>query len=739
MTSPSYPAPGTSIAPIVPAVYTVTIFLSAALLFFVQPLFAKLVLPIMGGAPAVWTTAMLFFQLVLIGGYLYAHLMTRYLGVTAQMVVHGAVFGLALLFLPLGVPEGWRYDPTGSTVAQTLLLFAAGVGVPFALLSANAPLIQAWYARSGGPSAHDPYFLYGASNLGSLIALLSFPLVAEPLFGALDIGIGWATGFILLGALLLATGTLARGDGSAPRLVAPATCTGSMEMVPPKARDIGRWLFLAFVPSSLMLAVTAKISTDLGSFPLLWTIPLSLYLLTFVLSFTKRLLLPKRLLDFLFLIGFVGLASLVIGMWGGAMTFRAAILAVACFFVVALKAHCRLYEVRPHGRDLTLFYVAISVGGAFGGIFNSIIAPLLFDNLYESAVTLALASLLFVAGDRRDLARSAGLGIVAGMLALAPLAYWAANGAGVNLNVALTLSWAFFALALYGLRRRGSAAVAMAVVVIGSAVAIPQGDAIYRDRSFFGTHKVANSGLMRLYTNGTTVHGAQLIEELGAERPTALYYYHPVGPMAQIMTSDVAHESARIGVVGLGVGSLSCYARPGQEWHFYEIDAKVDAIARDPALFTFLSSCMPEAPTHLGDARVVLDGQDLLFDILVIDAYSSDAVPVHLTTTEALALYRDRLRPGGVIVFHISNRYYNIAKPLGRSAAHLGLAARHRKHPGGDESLPDGAAASEVVVMAEDLATLARLPGANAYWQPLPDDGRRLWTDDYANLMSILK
>jgi hypothetical protein len=280
----------------VPALFTATVFLSASLLFFVQPLFAKIVLPQIGGAPAVWTTAMLFFQSVLIGGYLYAHLLTRHVPVRAQIAIHLGLWALALGFLPLAIDAGWHYDPETSPALQTLSLFAAGVGLPFFVLSANAPLIQSWYARSGGPSSDDPYFLYGASNVGSLLALLAFPLVAEPLFGARQISLGWSVGFLTLGGFLLLSGLAARrtpqerpGAVSAPETDLPTT------------RQIGFWLLLAFVPSSLMLAVTSKTATDMGSIPLFWVIPLALYLLTFVLTFTNRPMIGPRMR----LVGFI--------------------------------------------------------------------------------------------------------------------------------------------------------------------------------------------------------------------------------------------------------------------------------------------------------------------------------------------------------------------------------------------------------------------------------------------------
>jgi SAM-dependent methyltransferase len=734
MTAPSLAAPARPRASAAPLVFTATIFLSAALLFFVQPLFARIVLPQIGGAPAVWTTAMLFFQSVLIAGYLYAHWLTRHVPPRAQLALHLALWAAALLFLPLAIPAGWQHDPAGAAAWQTLTLFAAGVGLPFAVLSANAPLLQSWYARSGGPSADDPYFLYGASNLGSLLALLAFPLVAEPLFGADEIGLGWGAGFVLLGAALLASGltvwrapALARAQAAAP---------GNAPAAPVTARRIARWLLLAFVPSSLMLAVTSKVSTDIGAMPLVWVVPLALYLLSFVLTFTNRPLLGPRLLRACMFAALAGLGVVFTGIIGFHLSLWGAAGLVVAFFGVALYAHRLLYEARPHGGQLTLFYLVMSVGGALGGLFNSILAPALFDGLYEGGLTTLVAVTLVLSGRLRLSPRDAAVAGGAGLLAALPV--WAVVQAGITgdtLAVALVGLIATLALALR--RSLPRAALAAVTLMLAGSAAIPDG-ALFRDRSFFGAHVVHDVAGLRVYTNGTTIHGAQRLEDFDGARPEPLLYYHPEAPMAQVFASDVGARAKTVGVVGLGVGSLACYARPGQNWAFYEIDPVVDRVARNPEWFTFLSDCTPEAPTHMGDARVVLAAQEgVEYDILVIDAYSSDAVPVHLTTTEAIELYLKRLAPGGVLIYHISNRYYAIQRPLGRSAAALGLEAR-LQHYAGDVERDIANSHSRVVMIARDASDFGALEG-DARWSALGSDGGRLWTDDYANLLSILE
>ncbi|SPH18042.1 hypothetical protein DEA8626_01572 [Defluviimonas aquaemixtae] len=716
-----------------PVVFTGTIFLSASLLFFVQPLFAKIVLPQIGGAPAVWTTAMLFFQTVLIGGYLYAHVVARHLPVRAQLALHLLLWGGALAFLPLAIPEGWQYDAARPAVWQTLMLFGLGVGVPFAVLSANAPLLQSWYARSDGPSAEDPYFLYGASNLGSLVALLAFPLVAEPLFGAAEIGRGWAAGFALLGVFLLSSGLLAARGRDFVTHAEPAA---------PEARPgpaaIGRWVLLAFVPSSMMLAVTTKISTDIGAIPLVWVIPLALYLLSFVLTFTRRSLLPPGVLRIAYLgalgwLGavFTGLAGAHLELWGvGAL--------IVSFFIVALFAHQKLYAARPSGAHLTLFYLVMSVGGALGGLFNSVLAPIIFNSLAEGGVTTLLAATLVLSAQMRLTRALIRKGLIGGALAALPLILAAR---AVQIDDWLTLKLIMFAMAAFAaiaLRTTlPAAALAAGLVMVSGTYVIPDGDS-FRDRSFFGTHRVTDEDGMRHYANGTTIHGAERLTDYGAPRPEPLFYYHPNGPMAQVLTSEPGQMAGRVGIVGLGVGALSCYRQDGQEWHFYEIDRVVDEIARNSELFTFMSNCASDAPTHLGDARMVLAGQEgLRFDILIIDAYGSDAVPMHLTTHEAMQLYLDRLSPDGLLVYHISNRYYAIQRPLSRSAEALGLQARIQTYQGNTEIDP-GDTASRVVLISRSEAALGPL-ARDGRWQPLPSDGGRIWTDDFANLLTILE
>lgn len=712
--------------------FTATIFTSALLLFFVQPLYTRMVLPQIGGAAAVWTTAMLFFQTVLIGGYLYAHLLDRHLPVKAQIAVHVGLVLLALTALPLAVPGNWSYDPGKPVVTQTLWLYALGVGLPFAVLSANAPLIQSWYRRSGGPSADDPYFLYAASNLGSLVALLAFPLVAEPLFGVTAISDGWSVGFVLLGPMLLLSGLAARGPAiSAPRPSIKAT----PRMAGLRPRQLGLWAFLAFVPSSLMLCVTTRISTDLGSFPLVWVIPLALYLLTFVLVFSTRSPSTSGRLRLVLPFALIGLIYACFLPTGTLAGFAGMLLA---FFVVALMAHRLLFEARPDAADLTVFYLTMSIGGALGGVFNSIVAPLAFDRLSEYPVTVALAALFLLSGRSRNLPREMGLGIVLSMILLLPMLDLLPFQAGVSVEWRVAGVLALLAVAYVALYRQRLVTVVAAVCVIGIWGQFGRAAAVLEDRSFFGLHFVKDEAELRRYSNGTTIHGAQLLAELG-QRPTPLYYYHPNGPLAQVFATEAAAKADAVGVIGLGVGAMSCYRRPGQDWHFYEIDQKVVDIALDPALFDFMTRCGQGVKLHLGDARIVMQGQtNQKFDILVVDAYSSDAIPVHLATVEAVQLYLDRLEEDGILLFHISNRFYDLSLPLAGLAKELGLEARIRVRTHDEVQPGTGDVPSSVVALARTKAALSEI-GQDLRWIPLAEPRIPVWTDDHADLLSALR
>ena len=716
---------------VVPTVFTLTIFTSASLLFFVQPMFAKMVLPFLGGSSAVWTTAMLFFQSTLILGYLYAHLSVKYLPQRVQVFVHMLVWALALVFLPIAIPHDWSYDPSRSAALQTLMLFAVGVGMPFAALSATAPLLQAWYARSEGPSANDPYFLYGASNLGSLLSLLAFPSVAEPSFGVGTIGSGWAVIYCVLGLGLFTSGLMMRPTSAK---TTNRTKVTSPTLARVSTRQIAIWLFLAFLPSSLMLSTTSTIATDVGSFPLVWVIPLALYLLSFVVSFSGVKWPSGKTIEKLLLIFLIYSLFLFAGGLTGKLGWLAFFVLIAFFFVAAVFSHRRLYIARPAEQHLTTYYVTMSIGGALGGLFNSILAPTLFNDVYEGPVTL-LACVFLLNGAyrfRRDLSQ----GLATGLVCAAPIGISLWLGVSNFRPFAMASCLVFFAC-FWPLRDRPLAVFSAAALIMLGGQTLLAPKAILKERSFFGTYAVRDQEIMRVLAHGTTFHGAEKLYEIG-HRPSPVSYYFSTGPLAQLVNAPALEGHHSVGIVGLGVGALSCFRKPYQDWHYYEIDPVVDNIARYSGLFDYMPKCGNDIPTHIGDARLILSRQDISFDLLMIDAYSSDAIPVHLMTTEAVKIYLDRLADHGIIVFHISNRFFDFEPVLARIARDLDLKSAYQSYSPSPENLALGAAASQAFVMTRDQRRLDDLLATGA-WEAVQADTTAAWTDDYSNLLSALR
>lgn len=699
------------------------IFISAALLFSIQPIVAKLVLPRLGGSPAVWTTAMLFFQAVLLAGYLYAHFLVRRLAIRGQALVHGAILIAGAVFLPIALPSGWSLDSTDPATPQVLWLFALMVGLPFFALSANAPLLQHWYTASGRADAGDPYFLYAASNVGSVVALLGYPILAEPFLGASSISWIWAGGYLVFGLCLVAAAL-----SVAPRAIRPAEAR-SGRIAP---RRILRWIALAALPSSMMLSTTQVIATDLGSFPLLWAIPLALYLLSFVIAFTRRKV-PEQAVGLVFMVALIfTVIAISQGKFVGLHWWGFGLL-ITLFLATAIIFHRTLYKDRPAAGDLTVFYLSMSIGGVLGGVFNAAIAPLIFVDLIEAEIGFALAGLILVGAIRPlyDLVLAAAIvGLVVG-------ADLAARRLGLGDSMEMIVPALVAAFAMLLVRRQPLTFSVIAAGLLTAGYISVDRDTVHRGRSFFGVYAVRDfkdQGLREL-AHGTTSHGTQYIGELG-RRPTPTSYYDTKGPMAEVVLRQ--RHDASIGVIGLGIGSLACLARAGQRMVFYEIDAEIDRIARDPKLFDFMHRCGKKIPTVLGDARVELEkAKDVRFDLLVVDAFSSDSIPLHLVTMEAVRLYRARLAKGGVLMFHISNRYFDLAPVLGRAAGRLGFVARIRRHGLDGKGPPLATGVKPSIVVAMSLGGIG-VP-QDPRWKALADDGRAVWTDDHASLLTALR
>ena len=732
------------------AAFAVTLFVSALLLFSVQPMFARMVLPQLGGSPSVWAVSMCFFQAALLAGYCYAHTLNRLRPAYLAPFVHLCVLGAAVLALPIGLPANWSEPPAGDAYVWLIGLLVMGVGLPFFAISASAPLLQAWFARSGHPQASDPYFLYGASNLGSLIALLAYPILLEPFAGLKSQAAMWTLGFIVLGLMIATCGALSFGRDAAEAAAAPVV--GDVTADRPTWVQRAGWICLAFVPSGLLVAFTSYVTTDIASAPFLWVLPLAMFLGTFILVFRDLPMMSHRLMLLLqpLLTTIVLFGIAMTGSQGWMMTAVAGTLA---FFVTTMVCHKELYDRRPSSAHVTEFYLWMSFGGVLGGIFSALLAPQLFNSIWEFPLLLVLGIAmrpgLLVRPGKQDLIELAVMGggvalllvltkaaLAAGLLTAAQaefarMAIIVAVGALAIANASSTLRLTAF-IALSGL----------AVALLPSAM--NRGDA---ERSFFGVHRVTTTpnGQVRTLLHGTTIHGAQRIkDEEGRpiEHPVPMAYYYPGAPMTRGV--ELARRATRksgadfrAGVVGLGAGVMACNARTGERWRFFEIDPVVLKIASNPKQFTFLSSCQPNADVVLGDARLtVAKESDHSFDFLLIDAFASDAIPVHLLTKEALALYLDKLTPNGILALHVSNRHMDLHAIASATAKSLpgtlvGLADDRVKSKGLD------AAFSHVVFVirsAEAFKQVLSLP----YVGTVEDVGVTPWTDDFSNIISAL-
>jgi spermidine synthase len=735
------------------ALYAATLFASAALLFLVQPMFARLVLPLLGGSPAVWNTAMVFYQALLLAGYAYAHASIGRLGARRQAVWHLLVLVVPLALLPIAVPAGWTPPAQGNPAPWLLALMAIAVGAPFFAVSTTSPVLQKWFAASGHTRAADPYFLYAASNIGSLLALLSYPLWFEPRLRLVTQTTLWAWGYIALVVLIAAcAGVLWKTSNRSFRLAttsafpfpAPATST-----TPLSAGRRLRWVLLSFAPSSLMLGVTTYLSSEIAVVPLLWIIPLALYLLTFVVAFASRPLLPPLLLRRTLPIVFVALV-MVINMQATQPIGWLMLLHLVAFFVATLLCHGALAADRPAASHLTEFYLWMSVGGVLGGLFNALLAPLLFSSVAEYPVTLVLAAFLALAPSSASASASIfprprladyvwpfALGLLTAALLLI---VWR-----LGLRPAPATSVLIFGLpALLGFffsRHPLRFALGLgAMLLAGSFYEGERGRVLHTERSFFGVHRVTEdtSGGYHLLVHGKTLHGRQSLDPTRRTEP--LTYYHRSGPIGQILATYARDPHLAVGAVGLGAGSLASYASLHQPWTYYEIDPVVERLARDPRYFTFLRDSPGDLRVVLGDARLTLaTAPDRAFGVLVLDAFSSDAIPVHLVTREAFALYRRKLAPHGLLACHISNLHLDLEPVFANLARDAGLVCLLR-----DDTLTSDAEAalgkspSVWLVLARDAAEVSALAADNR-WRPARPDTRAVWTDDYSSLLSAFR
>ena len=717
--------------------FGVTIFVSSALLFSIQPMIAKMLLPLLGGTPAVWNTCMLFFQAVLLCGYAYALLVSRW-PLKRQLVAQLVLLCLAFISLPIGISSSWANSvpPNDNPSLWLLLCLAASVGLPFFIVSSNSPLLQKWFSRTSTESARDPYFLYSASNAGSLLALLAYPALMEPFFTLRAQGRLWTVAYAVLVLLIgLHTVRLWRSRATEPVTIEAETATPK-----PSLNRRLRWLLLAFAPSSLMLGVTNYITTDIASVPLLWIIPLALYLLTMVFAFARKPLFSPRLADLIVPGATVVLLMLYLADASGSGSRMLIILHLGYFFFAALMCHGQLAADRPGPRYLAQFYVWLSLGGVLGGIFNALVAPMLFRSVVEYPLAILLSCLLLPGArgegkeQRLDFAFpvlifvfTVGLGWVADRFAPAQM-----SGSVFILALPLFIS--------YPLHKRPLRfALSLGAIILAAGLVTGVGrSTMHSERNFFGVLKVINHENLHSFMHGSTVHGRQSI--IPDRRCEPLSYYHREGPLGRIFTQfENSRTAAKVAIIGLGTGATVSYSRPGERWTFYEINPAVVSVARSPDYFSYLSDCAG-APVDvvLGDARLKLhSAQDRSYDLLVLDAFSSDAIPVHLMTQQALDLYLSKLAPGGLIVFHISNRNLELGGVVADLAKSRSLSALSMLDLSPRQ--PNGKDPSHWVVLARnsaDYGTLANDPNA----RPLLSKGAAdVWTDDFSNILSVFK
>lgn len=722
------------------ATYTLAIFLGSALLFLVQPMIAKMILPSFGGAPSVWNTCLVFFQAALLAGYAYAHYATRWLGTRVQSVLHLAILLMAAAFV-IRVPE--NYDPalTGLAPPIALLgLLCVVVGVPFVALSAGAPVIQRWFGSTRHHHAADPYFLYAASNLGSLVALLGYPLIIEPTFTLREQSQLWSLGFFgLVGLMVVSAAMMWTSKEAAPLSGENA----SLPKISP-SQKLG-WIALAAVPSSLLIGVTSFLTANIAAVPLLWIIPLSLYLLTFVIAFSRKQRLPSKVVGWLMGLLAVGMALVVsLGLTDPILII--ALVHLAFFTAAALFCHLRLAESRPAAGELTQFYLFLSIGGVLGGAFSALLAPILFSNLAEYPIAIA-AALLFRAKSPAE--KKLDWKDVVFALSIAGVAFGSFQAArhfdvpAGPLRNAVMLGIPIIA-AFLSFHRPVRYALSIGAILFVSLALNTwiQARVVAEYRSFFGVSRIVEyAGGIRSFVHGNTLHGRQNMTPGKTNVP--LTYYHPTGPMGSVF--EVLRSTAvsrNVALVGLGVGSLAAYGRKGDHFVFLEIDPLVIELSGpNGKWFTFVEESEAGIRIVLGDARLTLGREpSKSFDLIVLDAFSSDAIPVHLLTIEAVQLYLSKLLDGGIIAVHISNRYLDLRDPVARIARELRLSARVFD----DGSTPldleaEGKTQSTWVVLSTSAEAMAPFAD-NPKWEELVEERQgRVWTDDYSNVIEAFR
>ncbi len=730
--------------------YGAVVFAAAWLVFWVQPLAVRGVLPVLGGSPAVWNTAMVFFQAALLGGYALAHLLARRATPARQLLVLGVLWAGVALTAPVGELRLLGETPAGLPPALWLLGTLAGaLGFAFVAISSLTPLVQSWLARAGaGAASADPYFLYAASNAGSAGALVAFPFLLEPFLGLERQAWLWSAAMLGLAPFLLILWRAAAPADAEAREVTHATAAGDAAVLPHSrttALPVVRILALSAVPSALLLSITRYLTTDVAAVPLLWIVPLALYLATFVHAFARRALIPQPVLARLVAPALIALVVLYL-MNRTVLAFGVVHLLV--FVLAALYCHGALARLRPPTADLTRYYLLVSTGGLIGGMLVALVAPAVFTDVYEYPIALALvAALLPVARVRlrrgHYIAVAVALGVVVAGLStvLGDTSSFMGESASTFVFVTCLALVALAAPALLILRARPAllAGALLAVFFVPSLVARHAADEhIARERTFFGVYRIVESEGLRSFFHGTTLHGAERHHPDGTV-DSRITYYGPGTPYAEVLASLARRPDPLVlGIAGLGTGSLACFARTGDAVRIYEIDPAVVRLARKH--FAALRTCAPDAHIGVGDARLLLTREETTLDFLALDAFTSDAIPVHLLTAEAFQTYLRVLAPEGILAVHISNRHIDLEPVVAAIAARTALVGRIKRYSATEEQMESRAStSSHLVALARDEATLGALD-LDTGWVPLGSPDRvRVWTDDYASIVPLLR
>lgn len=728
--------------------FATSIFLSALLLFWIELALAKILLPRLGGTPAVWTTCMLFFQVLLLAGYAWVLAITKWFGRRKQAVLHIVLLLLSLLYLPLNFAG--NFSSVSEQNYPALWLFAyllTALGLPIFIISTTSPLLQKWFTHTGHQSANDPYFLFAVSNAGSFLALLGYPLLLEPNLTLSRQTRLWGVLFVVF--LILSLGCVlvlwkfANSDTKEAELNSPFQFHAVAERIPVSLKRRLYWILLAFIPSSLLFGVTTYITTEIAPTPLLWIIPLALYLVTFVLTFSGKFMLPERIAT-VALSGLALLLTLAIAANATEPTTALVILHLCFFFVAATICHNKLALNRPDSRHLADFYLCIAIGGSVGGLFNAVIAPLAFNTIVEYPLVIVLACLI-QRDDSQDGTSTDRLfdviwPLVMGAFTVALAFIIKGSVVSPMVGVAITFGAPLIIINHRFRKRPVRFALALAAVMAGSFVYSEiQNRTLHSERNFFGTLSVRNdpAGATRVLYHGNTIHGRQYLDPQFHREP--LSYFHREGPLGHIFDSFNGNAaSSNVAVVGLGTGSMVCYSFAGQHWTFYEINPAVLRVAQNPSYFTYLQKCAAAATDIvLGDARLQLqNAPDHHYGLIVLDAFNSDAIPVHLLTQEAIELYMSKLATGGMLAFHISNRSLRLDGVLANLARRND--ATSLSFADGELDLVRGKDPSEWLVMAKNSAAFDSL-AQNPRWRVVQGRGSDVWTDDFSNILRAFR